>query len=83
MADAPVVHIGDNSPEYVAYLLLGRLLDIEERIGSSRQSYLDAYAECLLTVKAPASRFSHELAPSAGANGARISRLFSPQIRNG
>lgn len=61
MADQPVVHIGENSPEEVAYRLycvigysenktnsLGAPL---ETGGADRKYVLDTYAECLLTVR--------------------------------
>jgi len=54
MADAPVVHIGENSPEQVAYKLLRDIAQLEKRslfhgeTGSAdRQWLLDTYAECL------------------------------------
>ena len=55
MADTPVVHIGENSPEEVA-LKLTRLVAVAEGIGlntgskSSRQWVLSTYAECLKVV---------------------------------
>ncbi len=56
MADAPVVHIGENSAEGVAFklLLLVRTHDKEHR--DDRKSILDTYAECLLAVKNPGAR---------------------------
>ncbi len=65
MADAaPVVHIGENSPEYVAYRLFSDIASIEEKrlFGhSSRKNtpdknwILTTYAQCLLAVKDPYS----------------------------
>lgn len=58
MADAPVVHIGENSPEHVAYHLTRDVLLVIERKRMeqlSRKEYLDTYAECLNAVK-----FSHQ-----------------------
>ncbi len=62
MADAPVVHIGENSPEYVAWKLLHEIASMERKATSAkpsgegwqpagRQWWLDTYAECLYTVK--------------------------------
>jgi hypothetical protein len=66
MADAPVVHIGENSPEHVAYRLLRDVASVEGFIfhkGShsgdrtaDRKWILDTYAECLLAIQAPTSR---------------------------
>jgi non-homologous end joining protein Ku len=50
MADAPVVHIGENSPEKVA-LDMTRYILSQESQNFSRQRYLDTYAECLLAVR--------------------------------
>ena len=53
MADTPVVHIGQNSPEYIAFLLLGAIAKAEKKpfntheSGVDRQWILDTYAECL------------------------------------
>ena len=67
MADAPVVHIGENSPERVAYDLMLNIAYTEKiRIGGGptgnsaagsgdkppdRKWILDAYAECLQAVR--------------------------------
>jgi hypothetical protein len=63
MADEAVVHIGENSPEYVAFLLMRVIADVEgvklyggDRQAAQRQWVLDTYAECLRTVRAPGSR---------------------------
>lgn len=64
MADAPAVHIGENSPEEVAYKLLRTIASSEGKsLGSNldkataeRKWLLDTYAECLLTVKQPQMR---------------------------
>ncbi len=53
MADKPVVHIGENSPEHVAFILMHEVLvKVESRKWRDidRKTYLDTYAECLLTV---------------------------------
>ena len=53
MADAPVVHIGENSPEEVAYKLLERVRKCEgKNIDNMDRVYvLNTYAECLHAVK--------------------------------
>lgn len=58
MADAPEVHIGENSPEEVAYKLLVCIAKYEKKtmygpfIASADRTWLlDTYAECLETVK--------------------------------
>jgi hypothetical protein len=58
---APVVHIGENSPEQIAYKLLlliaskeGKLID--ECATENRKWLLDTYAECLRTVQNPSGR---------------------------
>jgi hypothetical protein len=67
MADAPVLHNGENSPEYVAYRLLLNVAFVEDKkiaisgLGSGsdkadRKWLLDTYAECLKTVRGPYSR---------------------------
>ena len=53
MADEPVVHIGENSPEHVAYRLMTNVLfhiEGEEWEQLERKTYLDTYAECLRAV---------------------------------
>ncbi len=65
MADQPIVHIGENSPEHVAYKLLQDVMHAEnvtihsgsrERRQIDRKYLLDTYAECLLAVRAPYDR---------------------------
>ena len=58
MADAPVVHIGENSPEEVALKLTQIIASVEKRSlaghvanTADRKWLLDTYAECLLAVK--------------------------------
>jgi hypothetical protein len=62
MADT-VVHIGENSPEHVAYRLLRDIGNVEDKIFSTsernpqkvatRQWILQTYADCLLAVRDP------------------------------
>lgn len=65
MADT-VVHIGENSPEQVAYRLFENIAQIEGKKlfkGSDapdRKWVLDTYAECLLTVENPLRRVPKE-----------------------
>ncbi len=55
MADLPVSRAVENTPEYIAYLLMERVADLEgvalSREGkdklASRKWLLDTYAECL------------------------------------
>lgn len=64
MADAPVVHIGENSPEEVAFRLYRIVGHSEKKVatsgfaesGTDRKYILDTYAECLLAVKHPEDR---------------------------
>jgi hypothetical protein len=61
MADGTVVHIGENSPEEIAYKLLQHIASQERKtlIVSSeaeRKWLLDTYAECLMTVRNPSGR---------------------------
>jgi hypothetical protein len=52
MADQPVVHIGENSPEYIAFRLMDRVLSREmESRQQTREIILDTYAECLAAAK--------------------------------
>jgi hypothetical protein len=53
MADAPVVHIGEVSPEEMAYKLMRVKLRKEDRHVSqlTLKELLDVYAECLDAVK--------------------------------
>lgn len=65
MADAPIVHIGENSPEQVAFKLLRVIADNEGKtLGSGiagpatadRKWLLDTYAECLKAIYRPQDR---------------------------
>jgi hypothetical protein len=61
MADAPVVYIGENSPERVAYLLFSMIANVEKRTDSrdsdgdwktmDRKWILDTYTECIKAVR--------------------------------
>lgn len=62
MADqAPVVHIGENSPERVAHVLMHEIAQMEGKVlhrspgerseTATRKWVLDTYAECLDAVK--------------------------------
>lgn len=60
MSDNTTVHIGENSPEQVAFKLLGIIANVEGRDfyshGSNpadREYLLKTYAQCLQTVKFP------------------------------
>lgn len=62
MADQTVVHLGENSPEHVAYVLFEQVAQVEGKVlvkngGPDRKWILDTYAECLLAVKNPLRRF--------------------------
>src|SRR5687768_3433472 len=59
---APVVHIGENSPERIAYKLMDHIATVEKKImfhtrelegrqTVDRQWILDTYAECLQAVQ--------------------------------
>ena len=54
MTGAPVVHIGENSPEQVAFKLfeLIRRGDAQHG-GKTKKEMLDLYAECLNAVRNP------------------------------
>ena len=56
MADQTVVHLGENSPEQVAYKLLERIAAYENWSTFDRKKLLDTYAECLFAVRNPANR---------------------------
>lgn len=67
MSDTTVVHIGENSPEQVAYKLLQMIAAAEGKLLSAtmagpatadRKWLLDTYAECLIAVRMPAGRKS-------------------------
>jgi hypothetical protein len=62
MADAPVLHIGENSPEKIAYKLLHDVMTVEKKAlvvhrqeggitQADRKYIFDTYAECLHAVE--------------------------------
>lgn len=62
MADAPVVHVGEGSPEHIAYKLfleIARLEDVDLAAGASgtrkpdRAWIYQTYGECLRAVRSP------------------------------
>lgn len=60
MADNAVIHLGENSPEHVAFKLFTFINDGENN--RDRAAVLDLYAECLLAVRNPAGHLkgNHE-----------------------
>jgi hypothetical protein len=60
----PALHIGDNSPEYVAYRLMLDIAKVEKKAltpsascqTADRKWVLDTYAECLRIVRSPQAR---------------------------
>jgi hypothetical protein len=69
MADAPVTHIGENSPEEVAYKLFRHIGSSESKsLGSGttadREWILKTYAMCLETVRSPHQVGEHLKNPS-------------------
>lgn len=73
MSESTIVHIGENSPEQVAYKLFFDVIKREATKSSAnkaieqdvRKYLLDAYAECLRAVRYPEERFDHR--PFVGA----------------
>ena len=59
MADNTAVHIGENSPEHVAYKLMRDIAHAEKvvlagaGINSNREWILRTYMQCLMAVKTP------------------------------
>ncbi len=57
MAEQTVVHIGENSPEQVAYRLMDNIAHVEGKVlfkdqnSADRTWILDTYAECLRAVR--------------------------------
>ncbi len=59
MAEEVVVHIGENSPEQVAYVMMRNVLFSIEGLEwetMDRKKFLDTYAECLMAVGKKAYR---------------------------
>ncbi len=62
MAEEAVAHIGENSPEQVAYKLMKDIANVEGKVlykdqnSVDRQWILDTYAECLQAVRKPYAR---------------------------
>ena len=67
MADAPEIHLGENSPEHVAYKLFLNIAAVEGKLlhqasertpqnVATRKCILDTYAECLTAIRNPHSR---------------------------
>lgn len=60
MAESNVVHIGENSPEEVAYKLFTHISNVEKRAlypnsdkPADREWILKTYAQCIYTVRNP------------------------------
>lgn len=57
MADAVDIHIGENSPEHVAYVLMSRIASSEQLVLTgvgtkpTRDWILSTYAECIKVVR--------------------------------
>ena len=61
MSEKPVVYVGENSPEQIAYKLMGHIAEVEKKVfrtaelGNStvagRKWILDTYSECLAAAK--------------------------------
>jgi hypothetical protein len=60
MADVPVVHMGENSPEQIAFKLMEQIAIAEDGLKGGRKGILDTYAECLMTVHFPHDRHSRK-----------------------
>ena len=64
MTDVPVIHIGENSPEHVAYRLFLHIATAEGQgvMSGSKNPHptkawiLNTYAECLRAVRSPYER---------------------------
>jgi len=78
MAD-PIVHVGENSPEYVAFRLMEKIATSEGRVFSDRPTgtqqtadrtwNLNTYQECLSAVLSPRGPAARPLNPHV-TNGA-------------
>jgi hypothetical protein len=59
MTDQPIVHIGENSPEQVAYKLMGAVANAEKKhlsganCNTDRAWILRTYAQCIRAVRSP------------------------------
>lgn len=59
MADQTTVHMGENSPEQVAYKLMNAIANAEKvhltgvNINSNREWILKTYMQCLMAVRTP------------------------------
>ena len=53
MADNTTVHIGENSPEQIAYRLMVDINAYEDRPARTRADILRLYAQCLAAVRNP------------------------------
>ena len=59
MAEAATVHIGENSPEQVAYKLMRHIASAEKinldgiNVTSSRQWIIRTYCQCLMATRMP------------------------------
>jgi hypothetical protein len=51
-----IVHINENSPEYVAYRLMHDVRMAEKSNAVDKKWILDTYAECIRIVRAPGTR---------------------------
>ena len=66
MSDAKIVNAGENTPEHVAYVLLGMVMQSEGKVHyksdgkqlADRKYLLDTYAECITAVRAPHVRLN-------------------------
>lgn len=59
MADSTVVHIGENSPEEVAFKLFSEIVTVEIHNAGGKMDrdwILNTYAQCLYAVRAPQGR---------------------------
>jgi len=59
MTDKVQIHLGESSPEHIAYKLLDLITTIESSDSAMRRDrkyYLDTFAECLAAVKDPHRR---------------------------
>ena len=62
MSDQTVIHMGENSPEHIAYRLMLDVQNIEKTTKWGRKELLDLYAECIHTVRDPLTRLGEKRA---------------------